>query len=97
MVASDGSTDGTAGTVASFAERGVRLLELPRAGKVSAQNAAVGETDADVVAFSDANSLWEPDALACSSAASRMPMGYVCGRVDVNGAGRATAASLYWR
>jgi cellulose synthase/poly-beta-1,6-N-acetylglucosamine synthase-like glycosyltransferase len=99
VVASDGSTDGTAGAVASFAERGVRLLELPRAGKVSAQNAAVGETGADVVAFSDANSLWEPDALrVLIRNLADDEVGYVCGRVDVNSAEQGDSReSLYWR
>jgi cellulose synthase/poly-beta-1,6-N-acetylglucosamine synthase-like glycosyltransferase len=99
VVASDGSTDGTAVAVASFADRGVRLLELPRAGKVSAQNAAVEETGADVVAFSDANSLWEPDALRLLIRnLADAEVGYVCGRVDVNGAGEGDSReSLYWR
>ena len=61
LVASDGSTDGTAAEVARFADRGVRLLELPREGKVAAQNAAVAATAAEVLAFSDANARWEPD------------------------------------
>ena len=99
VVASDGSTDGTAGAVASFADRGVRLLELPRAGKVSAQNAAVGETGAEVVAFSDANSLWERDALRLLVRnLADAEVGYVCGRVDVNGAEEGDSReSLYWR
>ena len=39
------------------------VLELPRGGKVRAQDAAVAATATDIVAFSDANSAWEPGAL----------------------------------
>jgi cellulose synthase/poly-beta-1,6-N-acetylglucosamine synthase-like glycosyltransferase len=99
LVASDGSTDGTADAVAAFADRGVRLLEVPRAGKVTAQNAAVGTIEADVIAFSDANSLWEPDALRLLVRnLADDEVGYVCGRLDVNGAEAGDSReSLYWR
>ena len=40
IVASDGSTDATEAIAASFAHRGVRLLRLPRAGKIAALEAA---------------------------------------------------------
>ena len=41
----------------------VRLLRCPRGGKVAAQNLAVRETSGEIVAFSDANATWAPDAL----------------------------------
>jgi cellulose synthase/poly-beta-1,6-N-acetylglucosamine synthase-like glycosyltransferase len=99
VVASDGSTDGTGEKVASFADRGVRLLEVPRGGKVAAQNAAVATTTADVVAFSDANSLWEPGALrALVRNLADSEVGYVCGQVDVDGAeGGDSREGFYWR
>lgn len=62
-VASDGSTDGTVQIVSEFAEHGVRCLDLPRGGKAAALNHAVGAGHAEVLAFSDANSMWTPDAL----------------------------------
>src|SRR5918992_1357456 len=62
VVASDASTDRTDEIAASFGPR-VRLVRAPRAGKVAAQNVAVRETDAEIVAFSDANAAWAPDAL----------------------------------
>jgi cellulose synthase/poly-beta-1,6-N-acetylglucosamine synthase-like glycosyltransferase len=98
VVASDGSTDGTRALVERFADKGVRLLELGRGGKVTAQNAAVAATNAEVVAFSDANSLWEPDALRrlVSNLADR-EVGYVCGRLDVDGPGAGDSYEpLYW-
>ena len=39
------------------------MLELPRGGKIRAQDQAVARSGAQIVAFSDANSTWEPEAL----------------------------------
>src|SRR5206468_2524541 len=62
IVASDGSTDRTAELAR---EAGADLvLELPRGGKVAALNAAVERSTGDVLAFSDANAIWEAGALA---------------------------------
>jgi len=66
-VASDGSGDGTVGIARRFETRGVHVLDLPRTGKAGALAAAVaasgGATGGEVLAFSDANSLWRADAL----------------------------------
>lgn len=63
VIASDGSTDATAEITRRYADRGVRLLDLPRRGKIHALNAAVREARGDILAFSDANSMWEPTSL----------------------------------
>ena len=39
------------------------VLDVPRGGKVAALNAEVAKARGEVLAFSDANSTWEPDAL----------------------------------
>jgi len=62
-VASDGSTDETVDITRSFDPQRVRCLDLPRNGKAAALNACVAAGHAEVVAFSDANSLWCQDAL----------------------------------
>src|SRR5574341_155423 len=50
LVASDGSTDRTEEIVASFAEKGVRLLRLPGpGGKPAALNAAVPEARGEIL------------------------------------------------
>jgi poly-beta-1,6-N-acetyl-D-glucosamine synthase len=55
LVVSDGSTDRTEAIVRGFAERGVRLLALPRGrGKAAALNAAVPEARGEVLLFTDA-------------------------------------------
>ena len=81
VVACDGSTDGT--PEAARAAGADSVLDLPRGGKVAAQDAAVRRSSADLVAFSDANALWEPGALRALVApfAQDDAIGYVCGRV----------------
>ena len=64
------------------------VLDLPRAGKVEAQNAAVEAARGELLAFSDANSFWSPDALRRLVARFADPrVGYVCGQVRLLGSG----------
>jgi cellulose synthase/poly-beta-1,6-N-acetylglucosamine synthase-like glycosyltransferase len=100
IVACDGCTDATA---KQAGEAGADLvLELPRAGKIVAQDTAVERSSGEIVAFSDANSRWEPDALRELVAAFADPqVGYACGQVRfVQGADGAHATNqegVYWR
>ena len=81
IVASDGSTDRT---VELARGAGADLvLDLPRGGKMAAQNAAVESASGAIVAFSDANSSWDADALTELVAAFADPgVGYACGQVS---------------
>jgi cellulose synthase/poly-beta-1,6-N-acetylglucosamine synthase-like glycosyltransferase len=100
IVASDGSSDGTEGTVQALAERDTRvsLARRPREGKTAAQDAVVEEIASDVVAFSDANSLWEPDALRKLVRSFADPeVGYVCGRLELQRPDGTSREHLYWR
>ncbi len=63
IVASDGSDDGTNEIVAGYAERGVQFLAFSRGGKIPALNQAVTRASGDILVFSDANSMYTPDAL----------------------------------
>ena len=63
IVASDGSNDATVSIVASYEDRGVRLLNLPRRGKIHALNDAVIHAAGEILVFSDANSIFEKQAL----------------------------------
>jgi cellulose synthase/poly-beta-1,6-N-acetylglucosamine synthase-like glycosyltransferase len=63
LIASDGSNDQTNAIVQSYAKHGVRLLDLPRQGKAPALNAAVAASTGEILVFSDANSMYAPDAL----------------------------------
>ncbi len=80
VVVCDGCTDATAQRArAAGAEL---VLELPRGGKIVAQDAAVERARGELVAFSDANALWEPGALRELVSAFADPrVGYACGRV----------------
>ena len=96
-VASDGSTDAT---VQEARGAGADLvLELERGGKIRAQDAAVAATRGEIVAFSDANSTWDPDALRKLVAAFADPaVGYACGQVRfANEDGGTNQEGLYWR
>lgn len=98
IVASDGSTDRTHEIVEGFADRGVRLVRNGRQGKVAAQNSAVRAAEAEVLAFSDANSAWEPAALRLLVRnLADDEVGYVCGRLGLVAAGAEPAEGVYWR
>ena len=76
----------------------MRLLQCPRGGKVAAQDRAVRETESDVVAFSDANATWAPDALRGLVANLADPdVAYVCGRLRLEDAAGSNREGLYWR
>jgi glycosyltransferase involved in cell wall biosynthesis len=96
VVACDGSPDATPERAR---EAGADVvLELPHGGKIRAQDAAVERARSDIVAFSDANAIWERDALARLVEPFADPrVGYVCGQVQfVNEAG-SNQEGLYWR
>jgi cellulose synthase/poly-beta-1,6-N-acetylglucosamine synthase-like glycosyltransferase len=63
VLASDGSTDNTNAIIQEYADRGVKLLALPRVGKAEALNAAVHASSGEILVFSDANSMFKPDAI----------------------------------
>lgn len=63
IVASDGSDDKTEEIVRKFADRGVRVLSLPRRGKIHALNDAVEHATGEILVFSDANSMYDKLAL----------------------------------
>ena len=76
----------------------MRLLRCPREGKVAAQHRAVRETESDVVAFTDANTEWKPDALRKLVRNLADPeVGYVCGQLRLESADGANLEGLYWR
>jgi len=96
IVASDGSADAT---VAEARRAGADVvLDLPRGGKIRAQDAAVARARGELVAFSDANARWEPDALRTLVGAFADPrVGYACGQVRFVNDGGTNQEGLYWR
>jgi cellulose synthase/poly-beta-1,6-N-acetylglucosamine synthase-like glycosyltransferase len=99
VVTSDASTDATDDIAGTFADRGVRLIRCERGGKVAAQDRAVRETRAEIVAFGDANVQWDADAVRQLVAPFADPaVGMACGYVRlVNPAGGTNQEGLYWR
>src|SRR3954469_14313967 len=95
VVTSDASTDRTE----ELAEAaGARVVRNPRGGKVAAQDAAVRATDAEVVAFSDANARWAPDALRKLVRNLADPqVAYVCGRLRLEAPDGSNKEGVYWR
>jgi len=102
IVASDGSTDGTDAIVAGYADRGVRLLRLPRRGKIYALSDAVYYARGHVLVFSDANTMVEPGALrAIARNFADDSVGGVVGctgyRLESGSESSSRGESLYWR
>ena len=100
VVASDGSTDRTDAIVEEIAAREprVRLLRCPREGKVAAQHRSVRETSSDALAFTDANTAWEPNSLRkLVRNLADSEVGYVCGQLRLESPDGANLEGLYWR
>lgn len=83
VVINDGSQDSTAAIVREYAGRGIQLIDHPRRrGKVTNLNEAAPAAATPLVAFSDANVLYEPKALRHLAARFRDPRtGGATGRV----------------
>jgi cellulose synthase/poly-beta-1,6-N-acetylglucosamine synthase-like glycosyltransferase len=96
IVASDGSADATAER--ARAAGADLVLELPPGGKVAALNAGAEQASGEILAFSDANSAWSPDALHCLVAPFAEPsVAYVCGQVRFTDPEGGNLEGAYWR
>jgi cellulose synthase/poly-beta-1,6-N-acetylglucosamine synthase-like glycosyltransferase len=96
IVASDGSSDATAER--ARAAGADLVLELPAGGKIAALDAGAAEATGEILAFSDANSAWRPDALRQLVAPFVDPaVGYVCGQVRFLDLGGNNLEGAYWR
>lgn len=103
MVISDGSEDGTDEIVRQYSDRGVRLLrQEPRMGKTAGLNLGVSEAHGEILVFSDANAMYQPDAVRrLVRHFSNAKVGYVVGnaRYYEKGTESSSAQSegLYWK
>jgi cellulose synthase/poly-beta-1,6-N-acetylglucosamine synthase-like glycosyltransferase len=100
LIASDGSSDATPEIVRRYEDRGVRLLDFQqRRGKASVLNSALPEARGDIVLLSDANTMFDPDAVRQLVRWFCDPrVGAVCGRlvlVDPRTGGNVDG--LYWK
>jgi glycosyl transferase family 2 len=100
IVAVDGGAEAGADRTAELARAAGadQVLELPRGGKVRAQDAAVRAASGELLAFGDANATWAPDALERLAARFADPrVGYACGRVQFVSDGGTNQEGAYWR
>lgn len=100
MVASDGSTDQTDALVESIDDPRVRLFRGTGQGKTSTQNAAIAEIDSELVFFTDAGALFDPDFIRNGSLCFADPgVGGMTGYVrftDLSGSATARSQGFYW-
>ena len=103
VVVSDGSTDNTDDVARAFEGRSnyVFLRQPENAGKTMAQNAGVGVATGQLLVFSDANSIYEPDALKqLVRPFAEGRVGCVCGELryaNQQQAGAGKGEGAYWR
>jgi glycosyltransferase involved in cell wall biosynthesis len=101
IVVSDGSTDATDTLVAAYPDRRARLIrQEPRSGKSPALNRGVAAARGEVLVFTDANALFDADAIARLTAPFADPqVGLVSGQglYAEQGGDARVAASGYVR
>lgn len=101
LVVSDCSDDGTDDVVLSFADRGVGLVRAgTRKGKTAALNRALPGVESEIVVFSDANALYDKEAIRNLVRHFADPaIGYVVGHSRYREEVRTAAGSsegAYW-
>jgi cellulose synthase/poly-beta-1,6-N-acetylglucosamine synthase-like glycosyltransferase len=95
----DGSTDGTEAEARRALGGGGRVVAFPsRRGKASVLNDLVASSDADLLVFTDANTRFDPGAVAALARALGDPaVGAACGRLVLEaGSGAGTPESAFW-
>jgi cellulose synthase/poly-beta-1,6-N-acetylglucosamine synthase-like glycosyltransferase len=102
VVISDCSDDGTDEIVQNYAPRGVRLIrQQQRLGKTPGLNLAIPQTTGQILVFSDANAIYQPEAiLRLVRRFSDRRVGYVVGNARyLEGSPQSAAESegLYWK
>ncbi|MEW6213676.1 MAG: glycosyltransferase [Nitrospirota bacterium] len=102
IVISDASTDHTDEIVLQFENRGVRLIrQEDRQGKTLGLNLAVSQAKGEIIVFSDANAMYQPDAIRkLVRNFHDTNVGYVVGESRYTDADLAVAAKsecLYWQ
>ena len=95
IVAVDGSDPGT---VAKAPKEPTRCSSSREAGRSAAQDAAVRVATGEIVAFSDANAMWDMEALRELVKPFGDPqVAYACGQVSFTNEEGTNQEGLYWR
>ena len=100
VIASDGSTDQTNSIIKLFKLKNLKFFELPRMGKVNVLNKIIPKTNGSILVFSDANTIYNSDALNKLIPNLYDPtVGCVCGRlklINPNNTQSGHGESFYW-
>jgi len=99
IVASNGTTDRTDEIVREYRDRGVKLFSYKEAGKTNAENLSIPKAKGEIVVLSDANSIYETDAIKkMVSYFADSRVGVVAGRLRYISSDTMTGKgeSLYW-
>lgn len=101
IVVADGSTDCTGQIVSQFTSRGIKLLyERERRGKIAAMNRAAPFASGDVLVFSDADAMLEPQSVRMLVANLADPKVACVGgekRIRKDSSVQAKGEGAYWR
>lgn len=101
LVYVDASSDRTAEILREYEGEITVVVSPTRHGKTYGMNTLVGQTDADILVFSDANVTFAPDAIPRLLRRFDDPaVGCVCGHLvytRANDSATAVTGSLYWR
>jgi len=101
IVAADGSSDRTPEIVKQYAYQGVELTYIPqRNGKMAAINHAIPHARGDIIVFSDANNMYEPDTIQKLVAPFRdASVGATTGAklIIQDGSDLSEAEGIYWK
>lgn len=99
LFGSDGSNDATVQLIRTFHDHRVKCWVFGRRGKAATLNDLVKRASGDLLVFSDANSLFEPEAVrALADHFDDLRVGGVCGQLVLHSPNsQAVNESLYWR
>jgi cellulose synthase/poly-beta-1,6-N-acetylglucosamine synthase-like glycosyltransferase len=102
IVSSDHSTDSTNDIVKSYFNKGIKLyVTKERKGRANAHNEVCKTISTDIIAFSDANSMWREDAMMqLISNFKDLKVGFVTGRLEYVNTGlnnTSKSEGAYWK
>ncbi len=98
VVFSDESDDKTDEIVKSYADDGVSLERIEgRVGKTECQNRVANMVNEEILVFSDANSMYEPDAISELVSGFTQNIGCVVGELRYRESSDVEGESFYWR
>lgn len=98
-IGSDGSSDQTNAILREYANNSkIVCYEFDRRGKVHVLNNLISRVQEEIVVFTDANSMFESDAISRLIEQLNSPsIGAVCGKLTLVNSGQLTGEGFYWK